>query len=241
MILSAIAVRKVDRAAAWRWATVIALQAALLAVAMWEVRGAAAANFVAAALLVASLAMLLPPATSGVRLWGQRPVTVAAALMLTPLLLEIVGNSVAHAVQPVAETSRTDPSLLRRHCRYVSSFSALNALPAGRALALIDAGAAILLQTPHSVLAAPYHRNNDGNLAAINTFLAPPTEAYASMIANGIDYVVTCADAPEVRLYKHYAPDGLAAQLARDNVPKYLEPVPLGDSPLQAYRFIRER
>jgi hypothetical protein len=208
---------------------------------MWEIRGAAVANFVAAALLAVSLATLFPPTTDGVRLWRQRVVMVAPALMLTPLLLEIVGNSVAHAVQPIARTSPQDPSLRHMQCRNVSSFSALDALPAGRALALIDAGAAILLQTPHSVLAAPYHRNNDGNLAVVQAFLAPPAEAYAGLIRHDIDYVVTCAGAPEVRLYKRLAPDGLAAQLARNIVPKYLEPIPLGDSPVQAYRFIRER
>jgi hypothetical protein len=209
-------------------ATVIALQAVLLAVAVWEVRGAAVANFVAAALLAASLATLCPPTTSGARLWGRRVLMIAPALMLTPLLLEIVGNSVAHAVQPIAHTSPQDPSLTNTQCRNVSSFSALNALPAGRTIALIDAGAAILLQTPHTVLAAPYHRNNDGNRAVVEAFLAPPAEAYAGLIAHDIDYVVTCAGAPEVRHYKRLAPDGLAAQLARNIVPKYLEQIPLG-------------
>ena len=45
-------------------------------------------------------------------------------------------------------------------------------LPKGLVLGFIDAGPLVLMQTPHAVLAAPYHRNIKGNAAMLRSFRA---------------------------------------------------------------------
>ena len=65
-------------------------------------------------------------------------------------------------------------------------------LPRGRVAAFIDAGPFLLMETPHSVLAAPYHRNVEGNIAMLDIFLARPDETKARIAALGVDYIAFC-------------------------------------------------
>ena len=95
------------------------------------------------------------------------------------------------------------------------------------------------METPHSVLAAPYHRNVKGNAAMLNLFLGPPSEAKARLAALGVDYVAFCPGAPERHNYAAAAPEGLVAALARGEVPDFLERIPLDGTNLAVYRVRR--
>jgi hypothetical protein len=207
---------------------------------MWELRGSAAANAVAAALLAASLLKLLPPQQGAVVVFGQRPVSLALVFALTPLLLAVSGHAVARAAQWASAVPSAQVSSAREQCHEVSSYAPLAALPAGRVLAFIDSGAFILAQTRHSVLAAPYHRNNEGNLAAVDMLLASPADASAAMERFRIAYVVICPGAPEFKLYQR-AGGGLAVQLVQGKVPAWLQPVAPGDGSLRAWRVVPSR
>ena len=227
-----------DRAASW--AIAAALQAVLLAVAVWEVRGAAAANAVAASLIAAALLKLLPPRSLATLVFGQRRASLALAFVLTPLVLAATGHSLARAARLLDGTAAEAQVSARTQCHAISAYAPLTNLPTGRVLAFIDSGAFVLAQSRHSVLAAPYHRNNDGNLAAVETLLASPEEAKAGIVRNGIDYVVLCPGAPEFKLYAR-AGDGLAVQLARGDAPAWLRPIVFGDSPLRVWRVVSDR
>lgn len=221
----------------WRWATAAALQGVLLLVAMWEFRGTASANALATAIIPAALILLIPACGAAPLLFGVPRLPLVLMLALMPLSLAAGGRFLARAAtwiggeQPPAEASS------QAQCRDVSPYAGLAALPRGRVLAFIDSGPFILMQSPHAVFAAPYHRNNSGNLAAVEAFLARPAEASARLKAMAVDYVVVCKGAPELKLYRR-APEGLAARLADGAVPAYLQPLSLGDNSLQAYRFM---
>lgn len=237
-LLLAIAVAmRADGAQAWCWATAAALQCVLLLVAMWEFRGTASANALATAIIPAALILLISVRDAAPLVFGLPRLPLVLMLVLMPLSLAAGGRLLVRAVtwiggeQPRAEASS------QAQCRDVSSYAGLAALPRGRVLAFIDSGPFILMQSPHAVFAAPYHRNNSGNLAAVEAFLARPTDARARLKAMGVDYVVVCKGAPELKLYQR-APEGLAAKLAGGAVPAYLQPLSLGDSSLQAYRFM---
>src|SRR5262249_20075597 len=62
-------------------------------------------------------------------------------------------------------------------CHQAADYAPLARLPRGRVLGFIDAGPFLLMQTPHEVLAAPYHRNIKGNGAMFDVFLGPVGEA----------------------------------------------------------------
>jgi hypothetical protein len=237
LVLATVIAIRARGSQAWCWGTVAALQCALLAVAMWEFRGTASANVIATATLPAALIRLVPAHSDAPPLFGLRRLPLVLMLVLTPLLLAASGRLIARAASWIGGESQPAEASSQSQCRDVSSYAALASLPPGRVLAFIDSGPFILMRTPHMVFAAPYHRNNSGNLVAVEAFLARPVDARQRLRAMGVDYVVVCAGAPELKLYRR-ATDGLAARLAGGAVPAYLQPLSLGDNPLQAFRFV---
>lgn len=112
----------------------------------------------------------------------------------------------------------------------VSDIASMRQLTKGRVMAPIDLGPAILAEANHDVFAAPYHRNNDGNLAMLKLMLAPPSVARQILSGRHVDYVVICRTAPNRDIIER-APDGLEAKLARGETPEFLEPIDLASQP----------
>ncbi|MGH8639530.1 MAG: hypothetical protein ACREUZ_20535, partial [Burkholderiales bacterium] len=119
-------------------------------------------------------------------------------------------------------------------CGRAIDYAPLAQLPRGRVLAFIDAGPLLLMETPHSAFAAPYHRNVAGNAAMLDVFLGRPDET--RLVKVGVDYVAFCPGAPERYNYAAAAPDGLAAVLGRGEAPAFLERIPLEGTDLVVYR-----
>lgn len=111
-------------------------------------------------------------------------------------------------------------------CLASSAFAPLAKLPPGIVAAPIDAGSHMLALTPHSVLAAPYHRDNIGNRAMLDAMLAAPADARGILVAHHVTYVMTCAGLKETDVLAKHAPHGLAAALISGHVPAWLTPLP---------------
>jgi hypothetical protein len=120
-------------------------------------------------------------------------------------------------------------------CRAPAAFTPLAALPPGLILAPIDAGSHLLAFTPHSVLAAPYHRNNHGNKVALQTFLASPDEARAIVIASGVKYLAVCAGLGETSVLGQRDPHDLASALTNGEIPVWLVPVSAANTPYKIF------
>ena len=119
------------------------------------------------------------------------------------------------------------------------SFARIAALERGRFMAPLDSGASLIGMTPHDVVAAPYHRNNAGNLAMYRFFLAPPERARTIAAEWDVDYVAICPSSfTEIDLARE-GPGGLALGLREGRAPRWLEPVPLGDGTLRVWRVKR--
>jgi hypothetical protein len=131
-------------------------------------------------------------------------------------------------------------------CFRAAAMAPLKAVPTGRMLNEFTLGAAVLLQTDHSVLAAPYHRDSDGVMAAIHVMRTTPDAAWTLATWSGADYLLTCPALPEGRFYAAHpaagvAPDAtLARQLAAGVTPGWLEPIELAGTPLKLYRIVRQ-
>ena len=97
-----------------------------------------------------------------------------------------------------------------RHHRYHLD-RALSALPTGLALNTVDTGPFILAFSPHSVVAAPYHRNVDGIMANLESFGGSDEAARAIALSRGAAYVIACVDDSGVMAYANAIPDGFAA------------------------------
>jgi hypothetical protein len=155
-----------------------------------------------------------------------------AALSLAAIVpLSTTGWALASSFVAPADQIRQGKGL----CLVPSAFAPLAALPSGLVLAPIDLGAHMLAFTPHSVVAAPYHRNNVGNRLSLDVFLAAPDDAKAIFAASGARYLVTCKGMSDIGVLRTQTPHGLAVALADGLIPSWLHAVPLRDTPLQVF------
>jgi hypothetical protein len=203
----------------FRWILGLMTLAALIGLSVWEMRGAAAASMVAVPIFAASLAILWPTLAPGRSL-------VLLALAASPAGFAALGLSAKPLIDLIFTPQMTIAERDVSTCQTVSDVASMTHLPRGRVMAPIDLGPAILVDTEHAVFAAPYHRNNDGNLAMLKLMLAPVPTARQILSDRRVDYVVICSAAPEQDLVK-LAPDGLAARLGRGEAPDFLEPLDL--------------
>jgi hypothetical protein len=199
----------------FRWILGIMTLAALIGLSVWEMRVTAPASMVAAPIFAASLAILWPALAAGRGL-------VLLALAVSPASLGALGLSARPLIDRVFKPQMTMAEPDTSTCQNVSDVASMARLPKGRVMAPIDLGPMILFATDHEVFAAPYHRNNDGNVAMLRLMLAPPPAARRILSDHHVDYVVTCSAAPDPDLVK-LAPDGLAARLGRGETPDFLE------------------
>jgi hypothetical protein len=221
LVVAAIAMARTTPRFQFRWIAAFVTLAALLGIGMWEMRGVAAATIVAAPIFAASLASL----------WfggGHDRKLLIAALVASPASFAAAGLLARPLIDAIVKPEKTmvvQDAL--SSCRAMSTVAPLAELARGRVMAPIDLGPAILAATDHSVFAAPYHRNSDGNLAMLQVMLAAPQAARKILADRQVDYVVICAGSLEQADFVRMAPDGLAARLGRGEVPEFLEPIEL--------------
>ncbi len=125
------------------------------------------------------------------------------------------------------------------NCLETAAFGPFATLPPGLILAPIDSGSHLLAFTSHSVLAAPYHRNNHGNVVALKAFLAPPDVSRAIVMASGANYVAVCASLEETSVVGQRGPHNLASALVEGDVPDWLTPVSAANTPYKIFTVHR--
>ena len=117
--------------------------------------------------------------------------------------------------------------------------AALSRAPRSHLFAPIDIGPALLVRTPHSVVATGHHRNDHAMRRIITAFIAEPAEAEAIVRAERARYLVICPGLPEMRRFAAEAPSGLAARLMRGEPVSWLvRDAHLSSGSLQVYRIL---
>lgn len=193
-----------------RWLLAAATIAVGLAAGLWQTRVFTSVTPLAMAPLAVAVVALVERFGAGVSAPLRALLVGAIAALVSPMGLAL-------AMPP------GDPRSSERACLKPSALAPLAELTPARVAAPFDLGAHILAHTPHSVFAAPYHRNNHGNRIAADAFLAPPTEAEAMLRAVGAQIVVWCPDQKPPSALAAASPEGLAALLARGEKPDWLE------------------
>ena len=158
----------------------------------------------------------------------------AVGMLLTPAALSIGAISIANAAGLDDRETFNRPE--REACLKTASYAPLASLPKGLIAADIDFGPFLLALTPHSVLAAPYHRLSSGIVAAHEIFAAPPDEARQMLAKLGVSYVVTCGPRPPNDLAGLRLRASLWGRLQAKEAPDWLEPVG-GTAPFWLYRL----
>lgn len=210
-------------AAAWlarglarrRWIFLAAMSCAGAAMSFWMIR---VLGFAAPlALLGGAWCIITLGAVVARSHWRK----LAAASLLLVLPFSSIGWALA-----LADDTRKDPDGGSAACLTPSAIADLRTLEPGLIAAPIDAGSYILVFTQHKVLAAPYHRNNHGNLAMLQAFMAEPAAAANLLHAQGVDYVALCPGLGETANLAARAPNGLAALLLAGQTVDFLTPIP---------------
>jgi hypothetical protein len=235
-LVAALLAFRLERDARLRWLTLIVFLACATLVMLAQVRGARLAilpTIPAAAWLIvmARTAYLarqrLLPALGLVGAW----------LVFSGVILSVI-VSYAMTVLPsdranvVAEVRAS-----KLPCFVSESFADLRGLPPERIMAPIDLGSHLLLETPHAVVAAPYHRNEEGVLDAFRFFNRPVAEARAMAEDRGLGLLVTCPAMPEMRGPGLDEPGTVLSLLAAGTPPDWLQDVSLA-GPLKVYAVV---
>jgi hypothetical protein len=154
---------------------------------------------------------------------GRKTIALAGlALALVPALPLTLYGLVAPApagAAPGESTNRVSDCRLDRAARVLAK------LPKGEVLAPLDIGPALLLDTPHGVVATGHHRAGPAMRAVIDAFIGSPETAHGIIARRDIAYVALCPDLNEPATYYRAAPQGFAARLRDDKAPAWLQPV----------------
>jgi hypothetical protein len=164
-----------------RWSVLLALQIAACVLTCWQLRGAYAGAMLAAP----SLAAVIAAARARGAGW-MAAAWLASAGMLYPIA--------AQALMPDRAGDGAGAAGGGPGCTSPEALALLAAQPAGRLLAPLDLGAYAIGATRLSVVGAPYHRNDAGNLAVYRVFLGTSDQAAAVVRARSVRYVALCAD-----------------------------------------------
>ncbi|MCX7284429.1 MAG: hypothetical protein NTX28_10360 [Novosphingobium sp.] len=159
--------------------------------------------------------------------WAADPLLLRRMARIPLILFLLLPGGLAGifadaAIPPAKGVQRT-----LRPCDLGKSAPDLAKLPKTTLLAGLDIGPALLVTTPHSVVATAHHRGNLAMRDLMVAFLGPDSGVRAIMHRYGATTVVICPVGSETSRYRKLAPDGFMAHLVAGRVPDWLEPVPV--------------
>jgi hypothetical protein len=163
---------------------------------------------------------------------AQRKPALAPRLVLwlagSGIVWALVGTFVAPSPQargiPVMANGQPAPN-----CIAGRELLKLARMPQGLVMAPLDSSAYVIGMTPHRSVAAPYHRNNIGNLAMYRFFMAPPERAHEIARAWSVNYVVTCPSSLDQAEVQAERIGSLIEALQAGRTPAWLTPVAGGN------------
>jgi hypothetical protein len=165
-----------------------------------QVRGFSYAAVFGALFIAISFCRLVPNSTLApiYRILGSAAVP-AFFLLCSALLLPAVSQSAPRMANTLEQPTSTIGALndqipVEQRCLAIDGFLPLAEQPVGLVLAHFDMGPATLLNTPHPVVMAPYHRADEGIVLGIKLMEMPLSEAKSALKAAGIAYLADCKD-----------------------------------------------
>ncbi|NGP17114.1 hypothetical protein [Devosia aurantiaca] len=206
----------------WRWLVLSGFSFALFLVFCLQIRGFRLLTVA----VIPGAAWIIAEAWA----WFRARQTIATAAVAGFTLMAFSGAahvSVLGLLSPPAGPP-AQSSLSWTACLEPQAYEPLAALPPGRVMSYLLIGPSLLLQTPHQVVSAGYHRNEQGLRDMVRFYRDGEAEAQAVVHERGLDYLVFCRGIP--------ATDGLAG-LPDFNEPTWpwLTRISDPEAPLQIY------
>src|SRR5262245_2942619 len=148
-----------------------------------------------------------------------------ATLLVTPTTVTVGAMTIASAAGVDGLTGVTSPE--RQACVAKDSYATLAQLPPGLVVTnQLEWGPYLLAWTPHSVLAAPYHRLSNAIATAHRIFARSPEEVHGILTGMRVTYLVTCGRLGATGVEGEAAAKSLAGRLLAGALPPWLVPVP---------------
>jgi xanthosine utilization system XapX-like protein len=218
------------------WLLLTALLYLALGLGLLHIRLLSYANWFAIPIVAAAVAeaaglwrRLLAPTVLITALISPAPGT-AAIVGLAGL-----GARPAPAVEGVLQGVPLAAPASTAKCADHSAYPRLRALPRSLVLADPDLGAFILAETPHAVLAGPYHRLVPGLTQTFRLFSEPVEAARRDLGALHVAFVVDCPDEANKADHAMIGAGGLLGALDRRAPPVWLRPLSPPGERLQVY------
>ncbi|WP_417425700.1 hypothetical protein [Hoeflea sp.] len=206
------------------------------AIALVQVRGAVFANLISAIPLASLVAELRTRSNADPKDLRKGLAFAGMAFASVPVVWALAGAVLSMGVDKITGTANAAEEE-EISCTSGEALADLAREPTGVVAGPSNLGAHILRFTRHRVLSAPYHRNQGGMLTELHAAMAPPVDAVKFLRGAGVTVIAYCPSDPQIANVIKAAPDGLYAQLAKGQVPAWLEPVPgTLSKPLQLYR-----
>lgn len=234
-----------DNAKGWAAAMLLAAGWGLFA---WQIRGAAFATAFAIPFLAWAVARAY-------QMWKATPQPNPRGLLIFALVsaasLSAAWNAVGMQVRARLVSSATLAGYEGRvassgDCTLRDAIAPLNDVKPGLIMLPFAAGVSVLQFTPHSVTAAPYHRDVAGITTMIEAMRSSPDAARALVLSSRAVYVLACAALPETQFYAEHPRPGvrpretLSYLLGKDAPPAWLVPVALSaETPVRLYKVVR--
>jgi hypothetical protein len=210
-----------------RWAMLLAIVAAGLALSLLVIRTASTAN----ALALPGIAVAVEAALRRARTAHPGPIRILATLIALLIAAPgLVGIFAVSAIEGPAAAASSPGH--RRTCIPSQDMAVLGRLPPTTIFAPFDSTAALLVASGHRSIAGGYHRDADAIRYVMETYMSDPARARARVIATGATYVAGCPGDGESAIYIRNAPNGLWARLERGERIAWLKPVPTGNAVL---------
>ena len=211
------------------WLIVVAFLLVGVLVMLIQIR----AGRIVTPLAVAPTAALV--ATAWRRLVARPGIVPALAAVGSVLVSAGLVVAIVVALVPLPTQPGSGPRGDRRACLQPEAFASLAKLSPQRLMAPIDLGSHLLLFTPHAVVAAPYHRNQQGLLDTLHFFNGPIEDGRAILAARSISLVVVCPAMSELRGTIEHAPDSFVSLFTDGRLPDWLVPQSAPSAVLQVY------
>lgn len=218
------------------WAGAGALALLSAALLLWQTRAVPAAQLLSLP-GVAALGWLLIP-------WFQSKTNAVLRIVGTVavfVLISGLGTLYATWLVPQEKTKgRKAVEVANNRCPTLPALAPIARLERGLVLSFVDLGPRLITVTPHDAVTGPYHRNARQIIDVMRTWRGDAANARRTVERYGADYVLICPGMSESTIYRSEAPGGFYVQLARGQVPDWLERVALpANSPYKMWRVIR--
>jgi hypothetical protein len=186
----------------------------------------------AAALLWILVPLFWRSKYAAVRVLGVCAVVLIGAGGIVPLVLNAI---------PEKKATPYEQSIGRANTRCASLWGLrpIALQPKGMVFTFVDLGPRVITVTHHDAVTGPYHRNGQQIADVMNAFRGSADQAHRLITKYHSTYLLSCPYSSTTTIFMAETPKGFYAQLARGQVPNWLQPVSLPkNSPFKMWKVV---